>query len=109
MRHRPTELKAVADLLEREHESVDDLAQELLDLLVDIKWKRGAYCVVVYQFGNVFTYGPFANKAEATRAVGKEIVAGEVNARGAIVRVRDMTEMRETLGLDSQGDLLSGV
>ena len=100
MRHRPTEVKAVAALLEQEHDSVDDLAREILDLLVDIKWRRGAYCVCVLQLGQVFLFGPFANQADARRAVGKEIVAAETNARGAIVRVRDMTDLRSALGME---------
>ena len=83
MKHRPTEVKAVVELLEQEHESVDDLAQELLDLLVDIKWKRGGWIAIQRHDTTIqpdFTaWGPYATKGEAERDVGKRIVG--VNAR----------------------------
>jgi hypothetical protein len=82
VKHRPTEIKAVAALLEQEHESVDVLAQQLLDLLVDIKWSRGGWIAIQRHRTTIqpdFTaWGPYATRGEAERDVGKRIVGVNV-------------------------------
>lgn len=99
MRHRPTEIKEIVKLLEREHEDIDQLAVDILDLLVDIKWRRGAFVVAVQQFGHLFLFGPFANRQEAKRSIGKDIVAADTGARGGAILVEDITVLRERIGM----------
>ena len=98
MKHRPTEVKAVIALLEREHESVDDLAQQLLDLLVDIKWSRGGWIAIQRHDTTIqpdFTaWGPYATKGEAERDVGKRIVG---------VNVREVAYFAHVIDKDTTG------
>ncbi len=98
MRHRPTEIREVTALLEQEHEDVEQLAVDILDLLVDIKWRRGAFVVAVQQFDHLYCFGPFANKQEAKRSIGKDIVAASAGARGGAILVEDISVLRDRIG-----------
>jgi len=79
VRHRPTEVRELIALLDREHDSVEDLAQDVLDLLMEIKWSRAPYIAIQRHSGPHFTaWGPYATRGEAERDVGKRIVGGNV-------------------------------
>jgi hypothetical protein len=97
MKHRPTEVKAVIALLEQEHDSVEDLAQLLLDTLLEIKWRRGAWIAIQRHDTQVqpdFTaWGPYATRGEAERDLGKRIVGVNPRERAyfALVLNKDNT------------------
>lgn len=77
MKHRPNEVKAVTALLSEEHDSVDELAMKVLDLLHDIKWNRHPWVAIqrARPDGPWFTaWGPYSTRGEAERDVGKRIV-----------------------------------
>lgn len=76
LRHRPTERRAVIELLDKEHDSVETLADDLLDLLVEIKWGRGSWIAIQRHTGPHFTaWGPYPTRGEAERDVGRRIIA----------------------------------
>ena len=77
-RHRPTEVRALVNLLDAEHDSVEALAQEVLDLLMELKWGRSPYIAIQRHTGPYFTaWGPYATLNEAQRDIGKRIVGYE--------------------------------
>lgn len=97
MKHRPTEVRAVIALLEKEHDDVDVLAVELLDLLADMKWARGAWIAIqrhrTQHYPEFTAWGPYATRGEAERDLGKRIIgvsAGEY-AYFAHVQNKDTT------------------
>jgi len=90
VKHRPTEIKVLTELLESEADDTQELAIKILDSMVELKWSRGAYCVLVYDLGSFFLYGPFANKQEAKRAIGKTVIASTAGAKGDVLLVRDV-------------------
>ena len=82
MKHRPTEIKAVVNLLEQEHDDVEALAQALLDLLLDIKWKRGAYIAIRrlrtegdHPWPDFLAHGPYPTRKQAELDIGRRITA----------------------------------
>lgn len=90
MRHRPTERRAVVALLEKEWEDTGDLAEAVLDTLLDLKWKRGGWVVIQ---GEPMTppvymgWGPYDTRNQAMRDVGRRITAASEGARALVVRV----------------------
>lgn len=75
LKHRPTEIKAVIKLLDQEHESVETLAVELLDLLMEIKWNRAPWIAIQRHTGPHFTaWGPYPTRRQAELDVGRRII-----------------------------------
>lgn len=90
MRHRPTERKAVLSLLEQDWEDTGDLAEAILDTLLDLKWARGGWVIVHREDGKrpaYFAWGPFDTRKQAEKAIGKNIIATRVNARAMPLKV----------------------
>ncbi len=94
MRHRPTERKAVIALLEREWEDVADLAEEILDTLLDLKWKRGGWIVVHREPSATapayFAWGPYDTRNQAEKDLGKRIIATRPGAKALLLKVGNM-------------------
>ena len=97
MRHRPTEVKAVVALLEQDHDDVEALAQELLDTLVELKWSRSGWVVVLQDpaMPTPLLYGPYATPTQARRDIGKRIVGVSSDARGFIHHVTNLDSRDE--------------
>lgn len=76
MRHRPNEHKALVALLDQEHEDVEQLALDVLDLLMDIKWGRAPYIAIqrLHNSEHFVAWGPYATIGEAERDIGTRII-----------------------------------
>ena len=88
---RPTEIRAIADLLMEGHENPEELAKEVIKLLDALRAERPYYTVIVYWPGNPgawFSYGPFptVNKGQEALAKGKIPTAAIDRARNIVVR-----------------------
>lgn len=90
MRHRPTERKAVIDLLHEEWDDTGELAEAILDKLLALKWARGGW-IIVHREGFAtpayFAYGPYDTRNQAERDIGKRIVACSPGAKAMPLRV----------------------
>lgn len=97
MRHRPTEIKAVVKLLDQEHDDVEALAVAVLDELVECKWSRGGYVVVLKDpaLPIPLMYGPYNTITQARRDIGKRIVGTSDEARGYIHHVTNLDAREE--------------
>lgn len=83
-RHRPTELKALIALLDQEHEDVEQLAQDVLDLLMDIKWGRAPYIAIQRSSERMFVaWGPYATIGEAERDIGTRILGARFQCKNS--------------------------
>lgn len=83
MKHRPSEVKAIVALLEEEHDDVEALATAVLDLLLDIKWNRGAWIALQrYAESDHFqAWGPYATRGEAQRDIGRRILGSRAHSK----------------------------
>lgn len=76
MRHRPTEIKEVTAMLEQDWDDTETLAQAILDRLVEIKWARNPYVVVMRDPNALpapILYGPYTTPTQARKDVGRRI------------------------------------
>lgn len=66
----------MVELLDQEHESVEELAIAVLDLLMDIKWGRAPYIAIqrLHDSDHFVAWGPYATIGEAERDIGNRIV-----------------------------------
>lgn len=93
MRHRPTEVKAVRELVEQEWEDTDVLAQAILDVLVDVKWKRGGWVVVMVDEASLprpQLFGPYGTQNQAMKDIGARVVGAHPKARCGVFRVQEL-------------------
>lgn len=113
MRHRPTERKAVIALLEQEWEDVGDLAEAILDELMELKWHRGGWVIVHREDSatspSYLCWGPYDTRNQAVKDIGKRIIATRSGARAMPLRVCNLDTMRDdddTLSLlfETEGD-----
>ena len=78
---------------------MEDLAQNLLDLLMEVKWSRQPWIAIQrHRNGPDFTaWGPYATRGEAERDLGKRIIAAEVGDVAYFCKVwnKDVTEGTE--------------
>ena len=72
---RPTEIKAVADLLSQEHESVEDLAKLVIETIDELRAKRDMFAIVhlIPSFKIVKAIGLYATQLQAERDYHKKI------------------------------------
>lgn len=91
-RVRPTEVRALAALLNEPADSSEDLARRCVETLDDLRAKRKEYVVVVNDSGLLSAWGPYATVKECQRAVGDPIIACKPGAKGfLLVLHRDTT------------------
>ena len=76
MKHRPTEVKAIVELLSREWADEEELARTILDTLMEIKWSRDTWIILQREDGSPYftAWGPYVTKGEAERDLGKRIL-----------------------------------
>lgn len=95
-RHRPTEVREVRALLEREWDDTDELTQAVLDKIQEVKWSRWPWIAIQrHRSGDHFTaWGPYATRSEAERDVGRRIIGAEPGDVAYFCRVvnKDVTE-----------------
>lgn len=72
---RPTEIKAVADLLAQEHESVEDLAKLVIETIDGLRAKRDMFAIVHLQpsLKLVKVVGLYATQLQAEKDYPKRI------------------------------------
>ena len=72
---RPTEVKAVADLLSQEHESVEDLAKLVIETIDGLRAKREMFAIVhlIPSFKLVKVIGLYATQLQAEKDYPKKI------------------------------------
>lgn len=69
---RPTEIKAIANLLEQEHDDVDTLAKLVIQTIDELRAKRETYvlCEIHPSLSVAKAIGPYATEAQARKDVG---------------------------------------
>jgi len=72
---RPTEVKAIADLLSQEHESVEDLAKLVIETIDGLRAKREMFAIVhlIPSFKLVKVIGLYATQLQAEKDYHKKI------------------------------------
>lgn len=90
MKPRVGEVRAVAKLLEDEHEDVMDLARAVLVEAWRLADEREKWCMVAEHPGaGIFVHGPYGSATEIERAVKRGDIssAGNAPARGMVTRM----------------------
>jgi hypothetical protein len=90
MKPRISEVRQIVELLDAEHDNVDDLAREVLLKAWQLAGERESWCLVADHPGaGMFVHGPLGSKSEVERAVkrGDIVSAGTGPASGKIVRM----------------------
>ena len=87
---RPTEVKAVADLLMQEHNDVDTLARSVIELLDGLRSKRELFILAeihpTLQVAKAI--GPYATENQARKDVGL-LTKYDTHSRGYLCKLRD--------------------
>lgn len=83
-RLRPSEVKAVAALLDDPADSVEELAKDILRKVNEMREGRKEYVVTLISDGIVSTWGPYDTIKEATKRCGEFIIASKPGKRGIL-------------------------
>lgn len=83
-RLRPTEVKAIAALLNEPADSVEDLARQVLARVDELRAGRKEYVVVLLDGRIVSTWGPYDTVKEAEKRVGRHIIASRPGKKGIL-------------------------
>jgi hypothetical protein len=88
---RPTEIKAIADLLMQEHDDVDALARLVIETIDGIRAKRETYVLVAVHptIQVVKAIGPYATKAQALKDHTKRISQYDSKSRAYLANLHD--------------------
>jgi hypothetical protein len=81
---RPSEVKAVAKILDEPAEDVTDLARRVITTINESRMARKEYVVTLLSDGIVSTWGPFDTVKQAEKAVGRHIIASKPGKRGIL-------------------------
>lgn len=84
-RLRPTEVKAVAELLSQPAADEYELAESIVRTINDMRAKRKDYVVFVNDSGMPSVWGTFETINAAKKAVGATVIASLPGAQGYIV------------------------
>jgi hypothetical protein len=89
---RPTEIKAVADLLTQEHDDVDTLAKAVIELLDGLRAKRELFVLVeIHPSIKVAkALGPYATRGQAEKDI-KLMASYDTHSRGYLCNLKDPT------------------
>lgn len=95
-RVRPSEHRAVVELLDAPAESVEDLATDVIQAIDALRAKRKDYVVVVYDPGvSVHVHGPYITEAAARRDIGNNVIAASAGAYALVLPL--LTDIEEGL------------
>lgn len=88
---RPTEIKAVADLLMQEHDDVETLAKLVIEKIDQLRAKREMYAIVHIQpaFSLVKVIGLYATALQAERDAAKRIARYDEKDRAYLAKFVD--------------------
>ena len=88
---RPTEIKAIADLLMQEHEDVDALARLVIETIDGIRAKREMFVLVAVHTSLqvVQAVGPYSTKAQALKDHPKRIAQYDEKCRAYLANLHD--------------------
>lgn len=88
---RPTEIKAVAALLMQEHEEVDVLAREVIELIDSLRAKRDLYVAIAYHptLNLMQAIGPYATENQALKDGPAKLQAYDTQSKGFLAKLRD--------------------
>ena len=81
---RPTEVKAVAKILDEPADDVTDLAKHIIRTIDELRVARKEYVVVLISDGIVSTYGPYSTVKEAFKRSGEFIIASKPGKKGIL-------------------------
>ena len=76
MRARPTELKKLRELLSQEHDSVEDLAKQVWELIDQMRYDHEKWVVVTRSVNmpRPFIWGVYDTKLTAEKDIGRNII-----------------------------------
>jgi hypothetical protein len=88
---RPTEIKAVSDLLSQEHESVDDLARSVIELIDSMRSKRDTYVLVQIEpsLSVAKAIGPYATSNQAIKDIPTKLTKYDERSRAYLAKLQD--------------------
>lgn len=87
-RLRPTEVRAVVELLDSPAEDVTALAESVIQKIDDLRSKRPLYAAVIHQPRlGLFVYGPYDTQKQAEKALSTDIVAAVEGSTGGVFRI----------------------
>lgn len=85
-RVRPTEHRAVVELLDAPADSVEDLATDVIQAIDSLRAKRKDWVVVVYDPGVcVHVHGPYLTENAARRDIGNSVFAASAGAYALVL------------------------
>lgn len=92
-RLRPTEVRAVAALLNDPADDVETLAEDVIRKLDELRAKRDVWVVLVRypDSGIPGVFGPYDTENQANRAMGRDIVAYKEGTWGLPFKLRTPT------------------
>lgn len=89
-RVKPTEIRLIADLLQKPADDADELAERIIRSLDEKREKDERWGVVYYDPNTkaVINYGPYATKTQAQKALSGLVSPGPKPAAGIAVKLR---------------------
>lgn len=81
---RPSEVKAVAAILDEPADDVTDLARRVITTINESRTARKEFVVVLISDGIVSTWGPYDTVKQAEKAVGRHIIASRPGKKGIL-------------------------
>jgi hypothetical protein len=88
---RPTEIKAVADLLSQEHYDVELLARQVIELIDSLRAQRVTYVLAeIHPTLQVAkAVGPYATEAQARKDASKKLTKHDTHSRAYLCKLQD--------------------
>lgn len=83
-RLRPTEVKAVAKILDEPADDVVELAKHIIRTIDELRHDRKEYVVTLISDRIVSTWGPYDTVKQATERCGKFIIASKPGKKGIL-------------------------
>lgn len=88
---RPTEIKAVSDLLSQEHEDVDALAKLVIETIDALRAKRETFVLVQVEPSLNVTkaIGPYATSNQAIKDIPTKLTKYDERSRAYLAKLQD--------------------
>ena len=94
MTARPTEVKAIAELLNQPADDVNDLAKRAIHALDEMRKSRTQYAILVLHTGAGYAvYGPYDTPNQARKDVGKNIIAAGPGSKAGLYTLIKASEV----------------
>jgi hypothetical protein len=93
---RPTEIKAIANLLEQEHDDVEALAKLVIQTIDELRAKRETFVLAEIHptLRVAIGIGPYATEAQARKDVGL-LVKHDTQSRAYLLRMKDPSNVSD--------------